>query len=47
MYYINVTINVAVIGQVDINREHCLSSVSWPVSIILLIVLFTNDLVLY
>ena len=29
---------------IDINREHCLPSVNWPVSIILFIVLFTNDL---
>jgi len=44
------TLNVAVIGQVDINREHCLSSVNWPVSIILFTVLYIrgpNDLVLY
>ena len=44
---LNFTLNVAVIGQVDINREHCLSSVNWFVSIILFIVLFINDLVLY
>jgi len=44
---LNFTLNVAVIGQVDINREHCLSSVNWPASIILFIVLFTNNLVLY
>ena len=41
------SLNVAVIGQVDINREHCLSSVNWPFCIILFIVLFINDLVLY
>jgi len=34
---LNFTLNVAVIGQVDSNREHCLSSVNWPASIILFI----------
>jgi len=30
---LNVTVNVPVIGQVDVNRE-LVSSINWPVSII-------------